>query len=166
LLRYYRLRLDDQGQVECRAQEENRQGDLAIDGKLLLETTNHTLSPQETVQQYKELQDLERCFPTLKSSLDIRPMYHWVDRRLAAHIFMCIMALQVQRFMRHRLRTTKIDLSPERVLEKLSFQRTVEAVINGQTVQGLISPTQTQLELFAALEMPASQSKNLLDPAM
>jgi hypothetical protein len=54
LLRYYRLRLDEQGQVECRAHEENRQWELALDGKLLLETTNHTLSPQETVQQYKE----------------------------------------------------------------------------------------------------------------
>lgn len=166
LLRYYRLRLDEQGQVECRAHEENRQWELAIDGKLLLETTNHTLSPQETVQQYKELQDIERCFRTLKSSLDIRPMYHWVDRRIEAHIFMCVMALQLQRVMRHRLRTAKIHTSPERALEKLSFQRTVEANINGRTVQGVISPTQVQLELFAALEMPAPQPKNLLDPAV
>jgi len=166
LLRYYRLRLNEQGEVECLPHEENRQWELAIDGKLLLETTNHTLSPQDTVRQYKELQDIERCFRTLKSSLDIRPMYHWVDRRIEAHIFMCVLALQLQRVMRHRLRTAKIDLSPERVLEKLSFHRTVEAVINGQTIQGLISPTQTQHELFAALEMPAPQPKNLLDPSV
>jgi transposase len=165
LLRYYRLRLDEQGAVECLPHEENRQWELAIDGKLLLETTNHTLSPWEIVRQYKELQDIERCFRTLKSSLDIRPVYHWVDRRIAAHIFMCVMALQLQRVMRHRLRTAKIDTSPERVLEKLSFQRTVEANINGQTVQGLVSPTPVQLELFAALEMPAPQPKNLLDPS-
>jgi len=137
LLRYYRLRLDEQGQVECRPHEENRQGELAIDGKLLLKTTNLTLNPQEIVRQYQELQDIERCFPTLKSSLDIRPVYPWVDRRLEAHIFMGVMALQVQRFMRHRRRTAKIDLSPGRVLEKLSFQRTVEAVINGQAESDL-----------------------------
>jgi|GEM_PF-488118 len=165
LLRYYRLRLNEQGAVECLPHEENRRWELAIDGKLLLETTNHTLSPQETVRQYKELQDIERCFRTLKSSLDIRPMYHWVDRRIEAHIFMCVMALQLQRLMRHRLRTTKIDLSPERVLEKLSFQRTVAARLQGQTVQGLITPTPAQLELFAALKMPAPQPKNLLDPS-
>jgi hypothetical protein len=67
--------------------------------------------------------------------------------------------------MRHRLRTAKIDTSPERVLEKLSFQRTVAARLQGQTVQGLITPTPAQLELFAALEMPAPQPKNLLDPS-
>jgi transposase len=166
LRRYYRLRLDEQGQVECRAHEENRQWELTIDGKLLLETTNHSLSPQETVQQYKELQDIERCFRTLKSSLDIRPMYHWVDRRIEAHIFMCVMALQLQRLMRHRLRTAKIDTSPERVLEKLSFQRTVEANINGRTVQGLIPPTQSQLKLFEALNVPAPQHQNLQDPTL
>ena len=165
LLRYYRLGLNEQGQVECLPHEENRQWELVIDGKLLLETTNHTLSPQETVRQYKELQDIERCFRTLKSSLDIRPVYHWVDRRIEAHIFMCVMALQLQRVMRHRLRTAKIDLSPERVLEKLSFQRTVAAHLQGQTVQGLISPTPAQMELFAALEMPVPQPKNLLDPS-
>jgi len=165
LLRYYRLRLNEQGAVECLPHEENRQWELAIDGKLLLETTNHSLSPQDTVRQYKELQDIERCFRTLKSSLDIRPMYHWVDRRIEAHIFMCIMALQLQRVLRHRLRTAKIDTSPERVLEKLSFQRTVAARLQGQTVQGLITPTPAQLELFAALKMPAPQPKNLLDPS-
>jgi transposase len=110
------------------------------------------------------LQDIERCFRTLKSSLDIRPIYHWVDRRIEAHIFMCVMALQLQRVLRHRLRTTKIDLSPERVLEKLSFQRTVAARLQGQTVQGLITPTPAQLKLFTALKMPAPQPKNLLDP--
>jgi transposase len=166
LLRYYRLRLDEQGQVECPAHEENRQWELTIDGKLLLETTNHTLSPQETVQQYKELQDIERCFRTLKSSLDIRPMYHWVDRRIEAHIFMCVMALQLQRVLRHRLRTAKIDTSPERVLEKLSFQRTVAANINGRTVQGIIPPTQGQLKIFDALQLPAPQHQNLQDPAL
>jgi hypothetical protein len=166
LLRYYRLRLDDQGQVVCDAHEENRKWELTIDGKLLLETTNHTLSPQEIVRHYKELQDIERCFRTLKSSLDIRPVYHWVDRRIEAHIFMCVMALQLQRLMRHRLRAANISASPERVLEKLAFHRTVAANIDGRLVQGLISPTQAQLSLFAALEVPAPQPKNLQDPAM
>jgi len=100
--------------VVCDPHEDNRRWELLIDGKLLLETTNQTLSPAQVVSQYKELQDIERCFRTLKSSLDIRPVYHWVDRRIRAHIFMCVMALQLHRLMRRRLQQAEISASPER----------------------------------------------------
>ena len=70
--------------------------------------------------QYKELQDIERCFRTLKSSLDIRPVYHFVDRRVRAHVFICVMALQIQRLMRQRL----------------SLQRSVEGRGPGETHPG------------------------------
>ena len=44
------------------ADEDSRRWEYEIDGKLVLETTNKTLNPEEIVHQYKELQDVERCF--------------------------------------------------------------------------------------------------------
>jgi len=166
LQRYYRIWLDDQGKINWEPKEENRRWENKIDGKLLLEITTRSLTPEEVVHQYKELQEIERCFRTLKSSLDIRPMYHWVDRRIQAHIFMCVMALQIHRLMRYRLRKAKILRSPERVLEKLSFQRTVEARADGKKIQGLIPPTPEQLSFFEALNIPAPQHKDLANSAM
>lgn len=166
LSRYYRIWLNQDGIIQWEPQEKNRGWENAVDGKLVLETTNRTLSPKEVVEQYKELQDVERCFRTLKSSLDIRPMHHWVDRRIEAHIFLCVMALQIQRLMRQRLQKASIKRSPERILEKLSFQRTVEATLNGQKVQGLVAPTEEQLSLFKALNIPKPQHKNLANPTM
>ena len=164
--RYYQLRLDQQGRVACDPDEENRRWELLIDGKLLLETTNKMLSPAEVVHQYQELQDIERCFRTLKSSLDIRPVYHWVDRRIRAHIFLCIMALQLHRLMRSRLHEAQIFTSPARVLEKLALQRTVQAEIDGKKFDGLIPPTPEQLDLFKALGVPTPHHQNLQDPMM
>ncbi|MGO9016920.1 MAG: transposase [Syntrophobacteraceae bacterium] len=100
------------GHVAWRPNNESRLREREIDGKLPLETTNRALIPEEVVLQYKELQDIERCFRTLKSSLDIRPMFHRTDRRIEAHIFMCVMALQLHRFMRSRLNASKIVKSP------------------------------------------------------
>jgi len=157
LTKFYEVYLDDQGHVAWRANHQSRLWEREIDGKLLLETTNGTLSPEEVVFQYKELQDIERCFRTLKSSLDIRPMYHRTDRRIEAHIFMCVMALQLHRFMRSRLNASKVVKSPERVLEKLSFQRTVEAQINGHTIRGLTAPTLEQLSFYDALGVASPQ---------
>ncbi|MEW6003590.1 MAG: IS1634 family transposase [Nitrospirota bacterium] len=166
LLRYYRVWLDDHGKINWEPNEENRRWENKIDGKLLLEITTHSLTPEQVVHQYKELQELERCFRTLKSSLDIRPIHHWVDRRIQAHIFMCVMALQIHRLMRHRLHKANILRSPERVLEKLSFQRTVEAKVGGKRIHGLIRPTPEQLSFFDALNIPAPQHKNLANPTL
>jgi transposase len=93
LTKFYEVSLDGHGHVDWRPDKESRLWELEIDGKLLLETTNRTLKAQEVVSQSKELQDIERCFRTLKSSLDIRPIYHRTDRRIEAHVFMCVMAL-------------------------------------------------------------------------
>jgi transposase len=161
LTKFYEVYLNDQGHVAWRPNNESRLWEREIDGKLLLETTNRTLSPEEVVFQYKELQDIERCFRTLKSSLDIRPMYHRSDRRIEAHIFMCVMALQLHRFMRSRLNASKIVKSPERVLEKLSFQRTVEAQVNGQAIKGLTAPTPEQLSFYEALGVAKPQYQDM-----
>jgi len=163
---YYRLWLDEQGEHQWTPNQPARQWETRIDGKLLLETTNRHLSADEVVHQYKELQEIERCFRTLKSSLDIRPVFHWVDRRIQAHIFICVMALQIQRLMRHRLQKANITRSPERVLEKLSFQRTVEAQLKGRRVKGLVPPTAEQLSFFEALNIPEAQHKDLSKTAM
>jgi transposase len=161
LAKFYEIYLDEHGRVAWRANNEARLWEREIDGKLLLETTNRSLSPKEVVSQYKELQDIERCFRTLKSSLDIRPMYHRADRRVEAHIFMCVMALQLHRFIRSRLNLAKIVKSPERVLEKLSFQRTVEAQVNGRTVRGLTAPTPEQLSFYNALGVASPQYQDI-----
>lgn len=166
LNRYYRLWLDEQGTIQWAPNEHSRRWENEIDGKLIVETTNLSLTPTEVVQQYKELQEVERCFRTLKSSLDIRPVYHWVDRRIEAHIFMCVMALQIERLMRQRLRKAKITRSPERVLEKLCFQKTVEATAQGKRIQGLLQPTEQQLKLFEALNIPKPKHKHLANPAL
>jgi transposase len=166
LTRYYRIWLDEHGTICWEPDEETRRWENEIDGKLVLETTNRTMEPEEVVRQYKELQDVERCFRTLKSSLDIRPMHHWVDRRIGAHIFICVLALQIQRVMRQRLRRVNIRRSPEMVLEKLSRQRTVEATANGRKLQGLVRATEEQLRLFKALNMPAPHHKHLTHPTL
>jgi hypothetical protein len=161
LRRYYRLWLDENGTIRWRPNEENRSWENLIDGKPILETTNRSISPQEVVLHYKELQDIERSLRTLRSSLDIRPVYHFVDRRVRAHVFICVMALQIQRLMRQRLQLANIHSSPERVLQRLSLHRSVEAKTQGKHIQGFLTPGPEQLSLFEALGVGAPQHKEL-----
>jgi len=161
LLRYYDIHLDDKKMLQWSRNEKACNWEKKIDGKLILETSGVNLSPEQVVRRYKDLQEIERCFRIMKSSLDLRPVFHRVDRRIRAHAFLCVMALQIDRLMRCRLRKANISRLPSRVLETLSRQRTIKAKVEGKAYKGLTTATVEQLELFKALDVPKPTLKGI-----
>ena len=100
---YYEVAHDD----DTVAVAKNRKAltwETKIDGVLLLETTDQELPAEEVVRRNKELAEIERGWRCLKSALLLRPVHHWTERRMRAHIFVCVLALQVERCLRQRLR--------------------------------------------------------------
>ena len=68
------------------------------DGKWVLITNDDTLSPSDAAQAYKALLTIERCFRTMKSvQIEVRPMFHRLDRRIVAHVKLCVLALLMTR---------------------------------------------------------------------
>lgn len=78
--------------------EEKLAYEEAICGKFLL-VTNADLEAKKTMEAYRELRDIEWCFRQLKHEADIRPIYHSADRRVEAHIFVCMLTLLTRRLM-------------------------------------------------------------------
>lgn len=74
-----------------------------IDGILMLGTTDMESPLEEIVRRYKELAEIERGWRSLKSTLLLRPVFHWTEKRIRAHIFICVLALQLERWMRRKL---------------------------------------------------------------
>ena len=164
LLRYTEVYRDENNQVSWRANTEARQWENRIDGKLVLETTNEDLSAEEVVKRYKELADIERAFRTMKSSLDLRPVFHRADRRIEAHVFLCVAALQIDRVCRQRLHAAGVHQMPTRALEALDQFRVIVTEEDGaNTRAALTTPRKEQLELFAALGVPKPTLKEI-DP--
>ena len=56
----------------------------------------------------------------------MRPIYHQVEPRVKAHIFVATLALLVQRLLHQRSREANIDFSPSRAIEALSTIRLSE----------------------------------------
>lgn len=67
------------------------------DGKYLLRTSDDTLTPEDVALGYKQLMDVEQAFRTLKTHLDLRPMYHRIEDRIRAHVVLCWLALLLVR---------------------------------------------------------------------
>jgi len=77
---------------QAKVQEEE-----ALDGKYLLSTSDDTLSTEDVALGYKQLMEVERAFRTLKTTLELRPLYHRKDERIQAHVLLCCLSLLLVR---------------------------------------------------------------------
>lgn len=68
-----------------------------LDGKYLLSTSDDTLATEDVALGYKQLLLIEDAWRTLKTTLDLRPVYHRRDDRIEAHVLLCWLALLVVR---------------------------------------------------------------------
>ena len=87
-----------EGQIEAEA---------ALDGVYVIRTSEKKASMprDEVVRSYKDLSQVERAFRTLKTvGLLVRPIRHWTESRVRAHIFLCMLAYYVQWHMQEAWR--------------------------------------------------------------
>ncbi len=64
-----------------------------LDGKFLLRTSDPTLSAEDIATGYKQLLEVERAWRDMKTTLDLRPVYHRREDRIRAHVLLCWLAL-------------------------------------------------------------------------
>lgn len=77
-----------------------------LDGCYIIRTdvSKETLSSQEVYEAYKKLIHVEQAFRVIKThSLEIRPVFHHLDHRIQAHVFLCMLSYYLQWHMNQRL---------------------------------------------------------------
>jgi transposase len=129
--RYYTYDVSAQGAFEF-SESKTFEHEKRIEGKYVIATSERSLSVVDAVAIYKDLADVERGFRQLKDVLAMRPIYHQVEPRVKAHIFVAALALLVQRMLDRRLQEAGIDFSSVRAIEALSTVRHVTFDIKGQ----------------------------------
>jgi hypothetical protein len=129
--RYFDWKLTAGG-LEFSESAERLSREQRIEGKYVLMTGEKDLSIQDAVALYKELTEVESGFRQLKDVLGMRPIYHRIEPRVKAHIFVAALALLVQRLLGRRLQEAGVDLSPARALQALATVRLVTFHLEGQ----------------------------------
>ena len=84
----------------------------ALDGFYVIRTSvaEKTLTANQTVEAYKRLAVVERAFRCLKTvDLKVRPIYHYSEKRVRTHIFLCMLAYYVEWHMRQKLAPILFD---------------------------------------------------------
>jgi len=120
-----------------------------LDGKFLLRTSDPTLSAADVATGYKQLLEVERAWRDMKTTLDLRPVYHRREDRIRAHVLLCWLALLLIRIAETATGETWRSLAPE--LDKLHLGRFVGPA--GEVHQRTETTTR-QAAIFKALAMP------------
>jgi transposase len=129
--RYFDWKLQD-GALEITESESRLGREKKIEGKYVIMTSEKGLGVLDAVALYKELTEVESGFRQLKDVLALRPIYHQIEIRVKAHIFVAALALLVQRLLGRRLKEAGLDLSPARAMQALATVRVVTFRLEGQ----------------------------------
>lgn len=95
--------------------------------------TNTSLNPKEVFEQYNGLWVVEKAFRVTKSKIEIRPMFHFTEARIQAHICICFVAYKVYKELERIIKKSKIDLSVDKVIEISKTITTLKIkILNGK----------------------------------
>jgi hypothetical protein len=119
-----------------------------FDGKFLLRTSDDTLTSTDLALAYKQLSEVERGWRDLKGSLKLRPVFHYREDRIRAHVQLCWLALLLIRTIEHTTGDTWRNVRNE--LDRM-------CLVTLETAEGRVAQRSTttprQREIFTALDI-------------
>lgn len=116
------------------------------EGRYLLRSNLTETDPAQLWQYYIQLTEIEQAFKELKGDLSIRPIYHQLDHRIEAHIFVAFVAYCLQVTLKQRSHTLAPGLTPRAVLEKFAALQMVDVHLPTTDGRHLVLPRYTQPE--------------------
>jgi transposase len=90
------------------------------EGRYLLRTNLCDEDPAKLWRFYIQLVEVEAAFKNLKDDLQLRPIYHQLEHRIEAHIFVAFLAYCLHVTLCAKLKPLAPGLTPRAVLDKLA----------------------------------------------
>ncbi len=120
-----------------------------LDGKWLLRTSDTTLTPDDLAAAYKQLLQVERGWRDMKGALGLRPVFHYREDRIRAHVQLCWLALLLLRVVENATGDTWRNVRHE--LDRMHL--VTLATADGHVAQRS-AVTAKQKTILAALKLP------------
>ena len=79
--------------------------------------TNTDLDAKRIIAEYHGLWVVERAFRISKGTLEMRPMFHFTERRIEAHICICFIAYKLYKELERLIGINRISMSVDHVLD-------------------------------------------------
>lgn len=114
------------------------------EGRYLLRTNLTSTDPAQLWERYLQLVRVEEAFRNLKGDLGIRPIYHKLENRVEAHVFISFIAFALHATLQARLRDLAPGLTPRAALEKMATLQMIDVKFPTSDGRTLTLPRHTQ----------------------
>jgi hypothetical protein len=131
-----------------------------LDGKFLLSTSDPDLSAEDVALGYKNLLEAERAFRDLKTTLELRPVFHRLEHRIRAHVLLCWLALLLVRVAERQTTSTW-----RRINTELGRLHLVTLAGPAGRIEQTTTLTPAQREVFTATGVAPPPRVTSLQPA-
>jgi len=121
------------------------------EGCYLLRSNMRAEAPETVWENYLLLTRIEQAFKDLKGDLAIRPIFHQLEDRIHAHIFISFLAYCLHTTLRNLARGRAAGLTSQAILEKLSAMQMIDVHLPTTDGRQIILSRYTQPEKDQAL---------------
>lgn len=111
--------------------------------------TNTSLPPDEVVAQYHGLWVVERAFRISKGTIETRPIFHFTEKRIEAHVCLCFVAYKVYKELERVIAVLNLGMSVDTVMRIAKTITTIrlKLPLNDKIVAKTMMLTHEQLAL-------------------
>lgn len=147
--------------------EEKIEEEKKFDGYYVIESSDLTLDAYDIIEAYHNLWKIEESFRIMKSTMKVRPIFHWTHKRIEGHFVMCFIAFLLERELELRLRNNKkVDInevSVEKIKEALNSMEVSELDIEKERVFLKGKHKSLGSKIFSILKIPHLKNISSLD---
>ena len=134
--RYFNLRVEKRPESSTftwRVLAEKAKGSRELFGYHALMTTDLSMGLHEVVGVDDDRDVVEKCHEVMKSYVKVRPVRHWVPRRVRAHIYLCILGYFLRQLLKLKMDRGGVEMSVREALMRLRRVKSV-TIASGDVV--------------------------------
>jgi transposase len=145
--------------------------DARFDGYYAIQTSEKSMAATDVMEAYHTLWKIEESFRIMKSTLEIRPVYHWSKKRIEGHFVVCFLAFLMERKMELLLKNAEnaddqesfgspdSPASPQKIREALNTMHLAAVTTGSQGeifIKAKCHPLGAKIFNRVKLEMPGN----------
>jgi len=122
---------------------------------LLLAHPKLQKTPKELALLYRAKDMVEKDFQLIKSVVKLRPIYHYTDKKVEAHVSLCMLSLQQERSLEERLADGRLKQTATSTIEKLAtcHLNLMKPGQGGESFYSITEPTRAQAKILKAVSL-------------
>ena len=148
----YKKFIKVEGEAQIEIDETKLKEAQKWDGLKGIVSNTKNLSPLQQITHYAGLWQVEETFRISKHDVKMRPIYHWTDKRIHAHIAICFMALSCMRFAEYEVAARYKKISPLEIRRQLKQVQT--SILKDKSTSKLYAlPSKIQEDAYKILKL-------------